>query len=128
MITREYGNELSTLEMNDLGITSMMNNGVHMIYFQGDEPPREPPVIAPVLNWKGLSQGLFYSPLYPKTLIEASPNAFSTLLKVLTDGENGYASENAFLMVFNLLNVEYTQQEKDQINEILSTNNFTITV
>jgi hypothetical protein len=80
------------------------------------------------LNWKGLSQDLFYSPLFQKAMMLANPNAYSTLLKVLTDGENNYASQNAFLQAFTWMGVEFTTEEKSELNNILSNNGFTITV
>lgn len=79
-------------------------------------------------NWKGLSQSLFYSAIFQKAKALANPNAYSTLLKVLTDGENTYASENAFLICFNWLDVNFTQSEKTELNTILANNNFTITI
>lgn len=80
------------------------------------------------LNWKGLSQDLFYSPLFQKAMMFANPNAYSTLLKVLTDGENNFASQNAFLQAFNWMGVDFTTEEKVILNQILSTNGFTITI
>jgi hypothetical protein len=80
------------------------------------------------LNWKGLSQELFYSPLFQKAMMLANPNAYSTLLKVLTDGENNTASEGAFLQAFTWMGVPFTAEEKGVLNEILSNNGFTITV
>jgi hypothetical protein len=56
----------------------------------------------------------------------ANPNAYSTLLKVLTDGENNFASQNAFLQAFTWMGVEFTIEEKVILNEILSNNGFTI--
>lgn len=79
-------------------------------------------------DWKNLSQAFFYSTLMPKAMQYATPNAYSTFLKVLTDGENNYASENAFLMTFNMLGVTWTPIEKAEINGILTANNFTIQV
>lgn len=79
-------------------------------------------------DWKNLSQDFFYSTLMPKVMANATPNAYSTFLKVLTDGENNYASENAFLSTFNMLGVTWTTQEKAQINQILSNNNFTVVI
>ena len=79
-------------------------------------------------DWKELSQAFFYSTLMSKALSSASPNAYSTFLKVLTDGENNYASENAFLAMFNALGITWTAAEKTEINTILTANNFTIQV
>ena len=39
-----------------------------------------------------------------KILSSANPNGYSTMLKVLTDGENNYASEAA-LQVFGMLGI-----------------------
>jgi hypothetical protein len=79
-------------------------------------------------DWKNLSQAFFYSTLMPKALQYASPNAYSTFLKVLTDGENNYASENAFLQMFNAMGITWTSAEKAEINAILTENNFTIQI
>lgn len=80
-------------------------------------------------DWKNLSQAFFYdSGLMTKILSSANPNGYSTMLKVLTDGENNYASENAFLLVFSMLGISWTTQEKATINSILTANNFTIQI
>lgn len=79
-------------------------------------------------DWKNLSQEFFYSSLMPKVLSSANSNGYATMLKVLTDGENNYASENAFLAAFNMMGVTWTTQEKAEINNILTANNFTIQV
>lgn len=79
-------------------------------------------------DWKNLSQDFFYSSLLPKAMQNATPNAYSTFLKVLTDGENNYASENAFLATFGMLGVTWTTAEKAEINTILTNNNFTVQV
>lgn len=79
-------------------------------------------------DWKELSQAFFYSSLMTKVLTQANPNAYSTFLKVLTDGENNYASENAFLAMFNAMGITWTTAEKAEINAILTANNFTIQI
>jgi hypothetical protein len=79
-------------------------------------------------DWKNLSQAFFYSSLMPKVLSSANSNGYATMLKVLTDGENNYASENAFLAAFNMMGVSWTTLEKAEINAILTANNFTIQV
>jgi len=79
-------------------------------------------------DWKNLSQDFFYSSLMSKVLTNANPNGYSTFLKVLTDGENNYASENAFLSTFNMLGITWTPTEKAEINTILTNNNFTVQV
>lgn len=80
-------------------------------------------------DWKNLSQDFFYnSTIMTKILSSANPNGYSTMLKVLTDGENNYASEAAFLQVFGMLGISWTQAEKDIINGILTDNNFTIQI
>ena len=79
-------------------------------------------------DWKELSQAFFYSSLMSKAIQNASPNAYSTFLKVLTDGENNYASENAFLAMFNAMGITWTTAEKAEINTILTNNNFTVQI
>lgn len=92
------------------------------------EVSRETIEVVEALNWKGLQQDLFYSPLLQKAMILANPNAYSTFLKVLYDGENNYASEIDFLQAFALIGVEFTEEEKSSLNKILSNNCFSIRV
>ena len=77
-------------------------------------------------NWAGLTQSLWASPLFKKAVAFGNPNGYATMLKVLTDGENTTASENAFKIAFSLMGLSLTASELTELNTILSSNNFTI--
>ena len=79
-------------------------------------------------NWKEFKETLFNSPVYYKTLSLGNPNVYSTLLKLITDGENGYAKQENFVNLFNMLGIEWTSEERAEINTALSNNHFTISV
>ena len=84
------------------------------------------PILPP--NWKNFKEELFKSQVFFKALQLGSPNVYTTLLKVITDGETNYAKEENFILLFNMLGIEWTQEEKDFINQTLSSNNFTVQV
>lgn len=115
------------LTEDELNCTSKKITATHCIFYYGDEPPIKEPQIHP-LNWKGLRINLFYSPLFLKALTEANTNAYSTLLKVITDGEISEASENTFLYIFNMLGMTFSTAEKAELNGYLQANNFTIRI
>jgi hypothetical protein len=79
-------------------------------------------------NWRGLTESLYGSQLFYKAMTSANPNAYSTILKVLSDGENGNSTQNTFLSVFNMLGVNWSEEEKTQLNTVLSDNLFTIQI
>ena len=80
------------------------------------------------LNWKGLRLNLYNSPLFIRAITEANPNAYFTLLKVITDGEIDNAFEETFLAIFNMLGMTFNDSEKAEINGYLIENNFTIRI
>jgi len=80
------------------------------------------------LNWKGLRLNLYNSPLFIRAITEANPNAYSTLLKVITDGEIDNAFEETFLAIFNMLGMTFSAEEKTELNGYLEANNFTIRI
>lgn len=80
-------------------------------------------------NWVKLEQDLRYfggGSLFGKAVAIASPNPFSIFLKTLEDGDKGIASQNALAYAFSILGVSWTDEEKGQLNTILTQNNFTI--
>ena len=84
-----------------------------------------PDVIHPP-NWLTFKETLFKSALFFRALTEANPNAYSTLLKIIQDGENNVGNENNFQYVFNLLGLKLTEEETIYLNSTLESNNFTI--
>lgn len=80
-------------------------------------------------DWVKLEQDLRYfgdGALFGKAVATASPNPFSIFLKTLENGDKGIASENALAYAFSILGVSWTDEEKGQLNTILTQNNFTI--
>ena len=86
-----------------------------------------PDIIQPP-NWKNFKEELFKSQVFYKAIQQGNPNVYTTLLKVITDGETNYAKEENFILLFNMLGIEWTQVEKDFINQTLINNNFTVQV
>ena len=78
------------------------------------------------INWLTFKETLFKSALFFRALTEANPNAYSTLLKIIQDGENNVGIENNFEYVFNLLGFTLTEEETIYLNSTLESNNFTI--
>jgi hypothetical protein len=77
-------------------------------------------------KWKELKMALFGSPLFQRAIVQANPNAYSTLLKVLSDGENGDGNEGNLHMMINMLGMTFSQAEKAELNGYFEINNFTI--
>jgi hypothetical protein len=77
-------------------------------------------------KWKELKMSLFASPLFQRAIVQANPNAYSTLLKVLSDGENGDGNEANLLLMINMLGMTFSAQEKAELNGYFEANNFTI--
>lgn len=103
----------------DSWVKSEFTNGVKTNKFMVYENPNSP-------KWKELKLALFSSPLYLRAITEANPNAYSTLLKLMTDGENGDASEQTFLVILNMLGMTFSDLEKAELNGYFEANNFTI--
>lgn len=84
-------------------------------------------------NWLGLEQALRYSPLYGKALTLAKTSlpvavGMNLFMMTLSNGKRGDASENALAFAFSQLGIEWSEEELDGINTLLSNNNFTITI
>jgi actin-related protein len=109
-----------------LTVTSTLLNGVDAIYYQGDEPFREPIEQPVVLNWLGLEQQLRYSPLFAKAFNDATEKGLSLFMVTLVNGKSGQASENSLAFAFSVLGVTWTENEILELNTILENNNFTI--
>ena len=80
-------------------------------------------------NWIKLEQDLRYfgdGYLFGKAVATASPNSFSVFLRTLGNGQDGKASENSLAFAFSILGVSWADEEKGQLNTILTQNNFTI--
>lgn len=79
-------------------------------------------------NWNGITQALWGSSLMGFAAMNANPNGFSLLLKVLTDGEIGSAAQSSFLVALSLCQLSLSQNQKDELNGYLTANHFTIQV
>lgn len=82
-------------------------------------------------DWTKLEQDLRYynnGSLFGKALTTAAPNPFSIFLKTLENGSKGIASQNALAYAFSILGVSWTWDEKNQLNILLSNNNFTFQI
>jgi hypothetical protein len=79
-------------------------------------------------NWRKLTEDLYASPLMFKALTEANPNAFAVLLKVLTDGENGNSTENTLLGSIQMCGINFSDEEKQALNQILKDNFFSVEI
>ena len=67
-------------------------------------------------DWKGLQGALYNSDLFSTAISVASPNAFSALLKCITDGENGNSTPGIFLYLLGLCNITWTAAQKAELN------------
>lgn len=79
-------------------------------------------------NWYKLEQDLRYSSLFGKAFQYASDKGFNLFTVTLINGKNGEASENSLAFAFSVLGVDWTDEEKVVLNQILTTNNFTIQI
>jgi len=78
------------------------------------------------IDWKNFKEDLFKSALFYRAIQDANPNAYATLLKVISDGEAGITLESNFQLVFNLLGLVLTTEETIFLNTTLANNHFTI--
>ncbi len=81
-----------------------------------------------IANWKAFKENLFNTPIFLKLISEANPNAYTTLIKIIQDGEDGKGKEDNFTFMFKLLNVNWNDSEIKLINEALNINGFSISV
>lgn len=77
-------------------------------------------------KWLNLEQTLRYSSLFEKAWTEASDKGFNLFTITLINGKSGVASEAALSFAFEMLGVTWDENEKEQLNQILKDNNFTI--
>ena len=82
----------------------------------------EPIEISP--NWLGLEQDLRYSTMFEKAFSQANEKGFNLFTVTLVNGKSGHASENALRFAFEMLGVNWTEEEKIAINQILENNYF----
>jgi hypothetical protein len=109
-----------------LTVTSILLNGIDAIYYQGDEPFREPIEEPILLNWLGLEQDLRYSNLFAKAYNDANEKGLNMFTTTLVNGKLGHAKEPALEFAFSVLGVTWTENEILELNTILENNNFTI--
>lgn len=79
-------------------------------------------------NWNGLTQALWGSSLMGYAYAVANSKGFALLLKVLSDGEAGSAAESSFITALNLCQLNLSTDQKTELNQLLTANNFTIQV
>ena len=113
--------ELTTQEKNT--VTSQLFNGTECIYYQGDEPNIVIPEVK-IRDWHGLEQQLRYSAEFAKAFQYANSKGFNLFTTTLVNGKLGHSTENGLSFAFSLLGVEWTEQEKANINTALASNNF----
>lgn len=77
-------------------------------------------------NWTQLKHELLETTIFQKALKYGNGNAYATILKVITDGETTWASENLFRSMFLALGITLTEGETALFNQILERNQFTI--
>jgi hypothetical protein len=78
-----------------------------------------------------LEQSLRYAhdaALFSKAFQTASEKGLNLFMTTLVNGKLGHSKENALAFAFSVLGVEWTEKEKDQLNQILTDNNFSIQV
>lgn len=103
----------------DSWVKSEYKNGQLSNRYMVYENPNSP-------KWKELKTSMFNSSLFQKAIVQANPNAYSTLLKVLSDGEAGDGNEQNLLLMINMLGMTFSAEEKAELNGYFETNNFTI--
>jgi len=104
-------------------VTSLAFDGVDYVYYQGDEPIKEPEPIVLLPNWLGLEQDLRYSSVFGRRK-EVDPIDFNIFTTTLVNGKLGHASENALAFGFSILGLTWSQPEIDLINSLLHEHNF----
>ena len=80
-------------------------------------------------NWTQLKNALYNSVLFAdiaEERISINQFGYSTFLKTITDGEAGNSDEKTLLKMFGLLKIDFTDEQKSQINKMLSDNYFEI--
>jgi hypothetical protein len=102
-------------------VTSNGFNGDKYVFYQGDEPAPTPIPEPP--NWLGLEQDLRYSSVFGRRK-EVDPIDFNIFTTTLVNGKLGHASENALAFGFSILGLDWSQEEIDLINSLLSKHNF----
>ena len=105
-------NELELVEFHS---TDGVNGYIKQGYSKKDAP-----------DWLNMKETLFKSQLFYKAISDATPNVYSTLLKVIQDGEDGVGKEQNFLDIFNLLNITWTPAELEYLDAVLQVNKFSI--
>ena len=77
-------------------------------------------------DWDGLQKSLYNSDLFPFAIQNANPNAFSSLLKCITDGQQGNSTPTIFLYLLGLCKLNFSDSQKVEFNSILTKNYFAI--
>lgn len=105
-------------------VTSSGFNGTHYVYYQGDEPTPQEPFKIP--DFYALEQGLFKSSLFTKYILDYNTKGL-LLTTVLQNGKKGEdVNEQTLLTGFAVLQIDFTSEEKNFINTILSYCDFSV--
>lgn len=106
-------------------VTSQICNGIEYIYYQGDEP-KLIQIDVNDCNWAGLRLALMTSQAFVRILSnpsEVNMVAYGALQTILSTE----SSEQHLLQMLQLT-MAFTENEKEEINNIFEKNNFTITL
>lgn len=79
-------------------------------------------------NWTKLKSDLLTSPDLAVLLPHTSPQGFTVFTIYLTDGQNGHSDQRSFPIYFSYMGLTLTDTQKQVINTILTSNNFTIQI
>jgi len=116
--------ESVNIELKDRGIIYFLNSDVTIDGKPYSDEYFEALKIPP--DWSTLEQNLRYSDLFTKAFSDASEKGLSLFMITLINGKKGDSSENSLSFAFSLLGVNWSDSEKEQLNNILKNNNFTI--
>lgn len=77
-------------------------------------------------NYYGLEQALFKSSIFTKYIMDYNANGL-LFTQVINNGKRGEdVNEQTLLAGFQVMQIAFTQVEKDQINAVLTSNGFSI--
>lgn len=133
MIVKNIGEEFTPEEL--AGETSRINNGVTITVYTGDEPEIQAASVVIPPNWVGFKKSIWRNQaLYFGITARAVPNMFSTVLKILSDGEAGTGDQEDLGAILNtkdgngnyVIGFNWSDAEKQTINGYLEVCNFTI--
>lgn len=134
MIVKQIGEEFTEQEL--FGETSRRTNVAEgtITVFHGDEQPEEE---TPSPDWINFKKAVWNNQsLYFSIAARAVPNIFATILKVISDGEDGKGDEANLQSLLSarlangqmMIGFEWSEVEKGLINGYLQANNFAVRI